>query len=205
MRKPIARNEQQYRRPQPAIGEPGGFRKKGGSRSAPTHLLLLVVSILISASCGYHLAGTGNILPEYIKTLGVPIFKNLTPRYELDQKLTTAVINELNSRTRLQIVPSESGVDALLNVSINAFNDYPISFTRESRSRQQAITFSASVELKDLNKNEIIYSNPNFVSPPFQYTIPEATGNFYQEQTKALDEATLDFARRLVSTMLEGF
>ena len=33
-----------------------------------------------AASCGYALAGRGSFLPDYIKTLGIPMFGNATDR-----------------------------------------------------------------------------------------------------------------------------
>ena len=168
-------------------------------------VLALLATALLPLSCGYHLAGTGNFLPEYIKRMGVPTFTNLTPRYELDQKLTTAVINELTSRTRYEIVPDSTGVDAVLAVSINSYQDYPVSYGRESRSRQYEIRIGASITLKDMTANTVIYSNPGFISPPYQYEIPEGGADVFQKQTEALNLATQDFARRLVSTILEGF
>jgi len=168
-------------------------------------LILLTAFVIGTLSCGYHLAGTGNFLPPTIKKMGVPTFKNLTTRYELDQKLTTAVINELTSRTRYEIVPTESGVDAVLIVTINMYLDQPMVFARDSKTRQYQIRIGASVELRDSLKNEILYSNPGFMAPPYQYDIPEAGADVYARQTEALNQASLDFARRLVSTMLEGF
>lgn len=168
-------------------------------------LCALLAMIPLLASCGYHLAGTGNYLPEYINKMGVPTFVNSTPRYELDQKLTTAVINELATRTRYEIVPSDSGVDALLSVTINLYQDSPVSFNRESTTRKYEIRIGASIQLKDVAKNEMIYSNPSFVSPPYQYEIPQGSSDFLKEQNEALALAIQDFSRRLVSTMLEGF
>ncbi len=167
-------------------------------------LLPVLLCVLASTSCGYKLAGTGNFLPAYIKKMGVPTFKNLTGRYELDQKLTTAVINALTSRTHYDIVPTDTGVDALLTVTINMYLDQPIAF-HESRTKQYQIRIGASIELRDVVKNDVLYANPGFISPPFQYEIPEGGADIYQRQTDALNLAALDFARRLVSTMLEGF
>ncbi len=168
-------------------------------------LCLIVVAALPMLSCGYHLAGTGNFLPPTLKKVGVPTFKNMTARYELDQKLTTAVINELTSRTRYEIVPDATGVDAVMNVTINLYLDQPVAFSGSSRSRQYQIRIGASIELRDSAKNDVLYSNPSFVSPPYPYDLPEGGGDAFQAQTEALNQAVLDFARRLVSTMLEGF
>ena len=38
--------------------------------------------------CGYTLAGRGSFLPDYIRRIGVPLFVNNTPVYEIERRLT---------------------------------------------------------------------------------------------------------------------
>ena len=59
--------------------------------------------LVSAAGCGYRLRGTGSSLPPRIRTMSVPMFKNQTTRFELDVKLTRAVINELVARSRITI------------------------------------------------------------------------------------------------------
>ena len=44
-----------------------------------------------AASCGYALAGRGSFLPDYIKTLGIPMFGNATPYQAVEQVFTQKV------------------------------------------------------------------------------------------------------------------
>ena len=62
-----------------------------------------------AASCGYALAGRGSFLPDYIKTLGIPMFGNATPFQTVEQVFTQKVRLEFQSSRRYTVVPSDEG------------------------------------------------------------------------------------------------
>ncbi|SVA84129.1 uncharacterized protein METZ01_LOCUS136983, partial [marine metagenome] len=47
-------------------------------------VLVLLVSVL-SSGCGYALAGRGSFLPDYVETIGIPLFENNTAFFEMEQ------------------------------------------------------------------------------------------------------------------------
>jgi len=66
------------------------------------------------SGCGYTLAGRGSALPASIKTIGIPMFTNRTSVFNLETTLTQKVRAEFAGRGKYEMVPSASGVDALL-------------------------------------------------------------------------------------------
>ena len=54
-----------------------------------------------AGACGYALAGRGSFLPDYIKTLGIPMFGNTTPYQSIEQVFTQKVREEFQSRGAL--------------------------------------------------------------------------------------------------------
>jgi len=48
----------------------------------------LLVFLLLNAGCGYHTAGHVVQLPDNVKTIAVPAFKNETLTYRIEQMLT---------------------------------------------------------------------------------------------------------------------
>ena len=72
---------------------------------------LVVVPLLHSLACGYHTAGHAAQLPESVKTIAIPSFKNETLTYRIEQMLTASVVREFNTRTRYHIV-NDPGDDA---------------------------------------------------------------------------------------------
>jgi len=164
--------------------------------------LLLLISIL-SIQCGYHLRGTGSSLPPHIKKINVPMFKNLTTRFELDLKLTQKVIDEMVSRGKVEITADASSSDAILIGEILSFVANPIAFSGEATADRYNITIVAKIILRDLISRKIVFMNPNFVYQQ-EYEVPEGT-DFETVESEAIDKVAEKFARSLVITILEGF
>jgi len=164
--------------------------------------LLLLISIL-SIQCGYHLRGTGSSLPPHIKKINVPMFKNLTTRFELDLKLTQKVIDEMVSRGKVEITADAASSDAILIGEILSFVANPIAFSGEATADRYNITIVAKIILRDLISRKIVFMNPNFVYQQ-EYEVPEGT-DFETVESEAIDKVAEKFARSLVITILEGF
>jgi len=162
----------------------------------------LCVVCLLVLQCGYHLSGTGSSLPEHIQTVNVPMFKNMTTRYELDLKLTQGVINELVARGKVEVVEEESA-DALLMGEIQSFRAIPVAFSGESSADRYNIIIVTKIILRDNVTKKVIYSNPSLVYQ-YEYGVPEGS-DFESVESLAIDVVAERFARSLVSTILEGF
>ncbi len=122
--------------------------------------LLLVAAFAAAAGCGYRLRGTGSSLPPGIRTVSVPVFKNLTTRYELDVKLTRAVIDELVARGQVSVAADPAAADAVLEGEITGFTANPIGFTGAGQADRYALTVTAKVTLKERATAKALFTNP---------------------------------------------
>ncbi len=163
----------------------------------------LLVLCLLALQCGYYLSGTGSSLPEHIRSVSVPMFKNMTTRYELDLKLTQRVIDELVARGKVEISREEESADALLLGEILSFNAVPVAFSGQTSADRYNIIIVAKIVMRDNVSKKVIYSNPNMVYQ-YEYGVPEGT-DFESVESLAIDVVAERFARSLVSTILEGF
>jgi len=159
--------------------------------------------LLVAAGCGYRLRGTGSSLPPRIKTLSVPMFKNQTTRFELDVKLTRAVINELVARGKVAIGADPAASDAVLEGEITGFTANPIGFSGANQADKYSITVTAKVTLRDRSLATPLFANPSFVYQQ-EYDVPPVT-SFESVQTEDIDKIAEKFARSLVVSSLEGF
>ena len=166
-------------------------------------IILLILICLLSIQCGYHLRGTGSSLPSHIKTINIPMFKNLTTRFELDLKLTQSVINELVARGKVEITADASSADATLLGDIVSFGVNPIAFSGEAAADRYNIIVVAKVVLRDRVTNKIIFSNPSYMYQE-EYEVPQGT-DFETVEIQAIDRVAEKFARSLVVAVLEGF
>jgi hypothetical protein len=170
---------------------------------------LCVLSGFASANCGYSLAGRGSFLPAYIKTIGVPMFLNRTTVFNLETLLTQKVRAEFIGRGKYQILPQNTGVDALLTGEVTAVTIVPASFTTTQLASRYAITMTARVELRDVKENKVLWENPAVL---FRQEHEATSGRgvtdpvaFFQQDTNALERISSEFARTIVSAILEAF
>jgi hypothetical protein len=160
--------------------------------------------------CGYSLAGRGSFLPVDIKTIGVPNFTNRTTVFNLETQLTQKVRSEFIGRGKYQILPDASSVDALLTGEVSNVSLIPQSFTTTALASRYVITMTARVELRDMRTNTVLWENPALISRQ-DYDAPTA-GNgvvdpaqFFGQDQNALDRMSTEFARTIVSAILEAF
>ena len=177
-----------------------------------TRLFLSVLSVLCGVSalgCGYALAGRGSFLPAYIKTIGIPTFTNRTTVFNLETMLSQKVRSEFIGRGKYQVLPQADGVDALLTGEVTAVSITPASFNPQQLASRYAITMIARIELRDLRENKVLWENPGVM---FRQEYEATSGrnavdpaSFFQQDTNALERMSTEFARTIVSAILEAF
>ena len=170
---------------------------------AMKRIVACVAVCALAVACGYRLRGTGSYLPSHIKKIGVPMFKNATTRFQLDLKLTQAVISEMTARTKAEIMSDGGRGDAVLLGEILTFNVTPIGFSGEAAADRYKITIVTRIVLRDLVNAKILFSNPSFVFVK-EYEVPEGA-DFESVETEAIDKIAEEFARTIVVSILEGF
>jgi hypothetical protein len=171
--------------------------------------VLVAALLLTSTGCGYSLAGHGSFLPAYIKTVGIPTFTNRTPVFNLETTLTEKVRSELIGRGKYQVLPQDSGVDAVLNGDVTAALITPAAFNQLQLASRYTITIVANIQLRDLHEDKVIWENPGVV---FRQDYDNTSGTnavdinaFFGHEANALDRISSDFSRTIVSSILEAF
>ena len=168
----------------------------------------LLLAVLAHGGCGYSLAGRGSFLPAYIKRIGVPQFTNNTAIFELDRQITERVRSEFIGRGKWTIVPDTTGVDGLVTGVISSVTLTPVAFNTAQQATRYALTLSASVEFKDMRSNTVLWSNPAMQYReefPLNPTSALDTTTFLGQDVNARERMANEFARALVSSILEAF
>jgi outer membrane lipopolysaccharide assembly protein LptE/RlpB len=155
--------------------------------------------------CGYHTAGHAAQLPENVKTIAVPPFKNETLTYRIEQMLTASVVREFTTRTHYRIV-NDAGADsdATLSGTVLSTVASPLTYdTATGRAASVMVVVSMKVALVDRN-GKVLYQNPAYLFRE-QYEVSQDLASFFEEDSPAFRRLSQDFARTLVSNILEGF
>ena len=139
----------------------------------------------------------------------MPTFINRSVVFNLETMLTQKVRGEFIGRGKYQILPDSTGVDALLSGEVTAVSITPSSFNAQQLASRYAITMTARIELRDMRENKVLWENP---SVTFRQEYDATAGRtaidpaaFFQQDTNALERMSTEFARTIVSAILEAF
>ncbi|MBS1853628.1 MAG: LptE family protein [Acidobacteria bacterium] len=168
-------------------------------------LALLALMLLGSVGCGYHTAGHAVTLPTNIHTLAIPSFTNQTQTFKIEQMLTAAVVREMVTRTHYQVLhEADANADATLRGTVLSTYTAPLTYDSQTgRASTVLVTVSMKVSLTD-KQGKVLYQNPSYLFRE-QYQVSQEPSSFFEEDSPALERLSREFARTLVSNILEGF
>jgi outer membrane lipopolysaccharide assembly protein LptE/RlpB len=164
-----------------------------------------LVLLIMATGCGYHTAGHAVQLPENVKTIAVPAFTNVTTTYRIEQMLTASVVREFTTRTHYHIL-NEPGEAADATLRGTVISTSAAALTYNSTTGQAAsvlVVVSMKVSLTD-RQGKVLYQNPSYLFRE-QYEVSQDLASFFEEDSPAYRRLSQDFARTLVSNILEGF
>lgn len=167
-------------------------------------LFALLVFICGFKDC-YKQVGKGEALPKHIQTIAIPPFLNPGLRYKVEQRFTAAMIDEVLRRQRaLQVVSTPEGADAVMLGTIKQFNYRGTLLDDFGRARVFEVTIIAGITVKDQTKNKVLFDNQNYVFKT-EYEVTGDPNNFFNEEGTAVTRLARDFAKSVLTTILEGF
>jgi hypothetical protein len=139
--------------------------------------LALAISSMAFMNCSCSSDGNFTILgyttePNYdraIKTVRVPIFKNITFRRGVEFDLTRAVIREIESKTPYKVVSDGCAADTELSGTIISLNKNLVNRNQLNEVREAETVLAVQVVWKDLRSGEILSkpkTGPGAPPPP---------------------------------------
>jgi hypothetical protein len=179
------------------------------SRREVLRAIPVAVAGLGAASCGYALAGRGSFLPAYIKTLGIPMFGNASPYQTVEQVFTQKVRLEFQSSRRYRVVPTDEGVDGVVRGEIQSISLQPVGVNDQQLASRARVTVMVKVKFEDVKEGKTLWENPALsFSDEYELANPSAgqdVSAFVGNDRIAMDRLSTDFARTVVSAILEAF
>ncbi|MFN7945608.1 MAG: LptE family protein [Blastocatellia bacterium] len=171
----------------------------------PNTLLVLLLLVTSSFTECYKPAGRGENLPSHIRTLAILPLQNQALRFKVEQRFTAALVDEALRRARaLKIVSSAEGADAVMTGTIRSFGWRGAVIDDFGRARIFEITIVASLTVRDQTTNKVIFDNQNYVFRG-EYEISGDPQTFFNEEGAAVSRIARDFAKSVLTTILEGF
>ena len=171
---------------------------------------ILLAALMTAPSCGYHLSGTGDLVPAGATTIAVPVVINDTNEPYVDVYLTKAVAEEFLADGRLRVVDLD-GADLALRCKIAKFELSALSYTPTSFVQQYRVRIVVDARLEDLKTKRVLWQeagiDSNLIS---DYPVTYEVSGVNIEQTKiskqaAIEKASRELAQTLRARVLEGF
>ncbi len=182
-----------------------------GMRNRGTGLIFFLLPALLAVltSCGYHLSGTGGLVPRGVRTISVPVFFNSTNEPNVDVEVTQAVVEEFLTDGRLKVVSLEDA-ELALRGKIMKYEAIPVSYNPASYVQQYRVRLVVDAVLEDLRSKKVLWQEKgiesNFIS---DYAVTIGTPGDIRDTRIAKDaavkKASQDIAWTLRSRVLEGF
>ncbi len=170
---------------------------------------LITLGILLLLTCSfkecYKQVGKGEALPKHIQTIAIPPFQNPSLRYKVEQRITAAMIDEVLRRQRaLQVMSKAEGADAVMLGTIKQFGYRGTLLDDFGRARVFEVTIVAGITVRDQTRNKVLFDNQNYVFKT-EYEVTGDPNNFFNEEGPAVTRLARDFAKSVLTTILEGF
>jgi Lipopolysaccharide-assembly len=171
-------------------------------------LITVVAGAMLAPSCGYHLGGQADVIPNTIKTIAIPEFANGTVRYQIAPLLSADVVREFHSRTHYGIVTDPGGADAVLRGTVINFallggtTTDPV--TGVATSSQVILTLQLT--LTDQHTGKVLFTRSGYEFRE-RYEIASGTNlkEYFDESSTAMKRVSRDAARSVVTAILEAF
>jgi outer membrane lipopolysaccharide assembly protein LptE/RlpB len=163
----------------------------------------LLLLALIASGCGYHVAGTTNLLPSDIHTIAILPFSNVSTQYKLSDYIAEGVSREMISRTRYRVIADPAQADAVLSGAVaNLFSSGTLTDPVKGATAGQLVV-QIQVKLVDRN-GKVLFQRPN-VEFRERYEISVDPRQYFDESSVAVQRLSRDVSREIVSAILENF
>ena len=114
---------------------------------------LALAAALCVGGCGYSLQGN---LPDHIKSVAVPVFRNRTTEPGVESTISSAVVNAFTTNGKLRVVSLDTA-DSMLEGEIIGFEVQSLAFDSRLNLRSYRLAVTMNVRFRDLKKSAMLW------------------------------------------------
>lgn len=160
---------------------------------------LILVAILL-AGCGYSTRGS---LPDHIKTVAVPIFKNRTLEPGVESAITSGVVNAFSSGGRVKVVPIDEA-DAILQGEVVGYSLDGLSFDTNANVRAYRLRLVLNVEFRDVRRSAMLWRQEG-LSETSDFQVAGQVSDTIARGQGAVQQAAAEIGRKVVNLAVDRF
>ena len=168
---------------------------------------LVAAALLLGGGCGYT---TQSALPAYLKTISVDPFANKIDYTAdgnrqvyfplLEVKVRNAVIDRFLFDGHLRVTDKDEA-DLVLSGELIRYERYALRYTDNDDVQEYRVHVIVNLVMKDRRHNEVLWEEPGFAGEATYFV----SGPLATTESAALEDATLDLARRIVERTIENW
>ncbi len=169
--------------------------------------MFILFLCVFSLSCGYT---TGSALSSRLKTIHVEDFEN-NINYSMESSrniyfpllevtVKDAVIDRFMFDGNLKIVDADES-DLILKGKLNNYQRDVLRYTDDDEVYEYRVRVIVSLELFDSERDEVVWSESGFAGEATYFV----SGSEVSTEESAVNEATVDLARRIVERTIENW
>jgi hypothetical protein len=163
----------------------------------PTKPLPFLLLLVILGGCATYHIGNASLYPPEVHTVYVPMFESVSFRRDLSERLTEAVMKEIEKKTPYKVV-SDPNADSILSGRITQESKRVLVGARTGDPRELQTQIGVQVNWTD-NRGKMLRSCPDI---PLPATLTEGAGNVVPEVGQSLAVAQQDAINRLAEQIV---
>ncbi len=160
----------------------------------------LILGADVLAGCGN---GTRGSLPDHIKTVAVPIFKNRTLEPGVESAITSGVVNAFSSGGRVKVVPIDQA-DAILQGEVVSYSLDGLAFDQTANVRAYRLRVVLNVEFRDVRKSAMLWRQEG-LSETSDFQVQGQVSDTIARGRGAMSQAAAEIGRKVVNLALDRF
>ncbi len=156
---------------------------------------------LLAGGCGYTMGGN---LPPHVKTIAVPVFRNLTQQPAIEDVMTSAVVNAFANTGRLKVVPVQQA-DSILEGEVVEYNVESIAYDSSINAQVFRLRVRLNIQFRDVRNNTMLWRQEGLEERSDFRAWGDVSQTISQERLGAATQAAVEIGRRIVSLALDRF
>lgn len=169
-----------------------------GRRPGPR--LGLVLAAVLLAGCGYSTRGS---LPDHIKTVAVPVFKNRTLEPGVESAITSGVVNAFTNGGRVRVVPVDQA-DAILEGEVVGYSLDGLAFDRNANVRAYRLRLVLNVEFRDVRRSALLWRQEG-LEETSDFQVEGQVSDTVARGQGAVLQAASEIGRKVVNLAVDRF
>ncbi len=163
----------------------------------------VIFCLLLLSACGYSFPGKSGALPGGVKTIHIPLFRNLTAEPLLENQLSSTVSEVFAQSGKISQIEKRDQAEAVLEGVISSYSNRALSYNKNDNISEYRSTMSLAVKLRQVSDERLLWQGDLRWDSDYFASDDKMRQEDLEQQ--AIDEITRRLAEELYFRLLDDF